>query len=71
MVLAAFYSRRKRQEAVEKGRTEGKEEGREEGREEANAAWEAWNSRRLEAEAVGRPFNEPPPGHNDSRNFGG
>ena len=68
MVLAAFYSRRKRQEAVEKGRTEGKEEGRE----EANAAWEAWNSRRLEAEAVGRPFNEPPPSHNDSRNgFGG
>ena len=37
-------------------------EGRVEGREERQAEWEAWNLRRLDAEAQGRPFNEPPPG---------
>ena len=26
-----------------------------------NAEWSAWNSRRLEAEKAGAPFNEPPP----------
>ena len=29
--------------------------------EEAHQAWEAWNERRLQAEANGEPFNEPPP----------
>ena len=67
MVLAAFYSRRKREEGIE----EGIERGREEGRGEANAVWEAWNLRRLEAEAAGRPFNEPPPTQNGSWNGSG
>ena len=40
---------------------EGSEEGRQEGREEAHQAWEAWNERRLQAEANDEPFNEPPP----------
>ena len=32
-----------------------------EGRAEANAAWDEWNWRRVEAEAKGEPFTEPPP----------
>ena len=36
-------------------------EGRVEGRVEKQALWEAWNNRRLEAEALGEPFDEPTP----------
>ena len=65
MVIAAYYSRRKRRENIEEGRTEGRTEGREEGRaegrEEANIAWRVWNQRRLAAEAVGQTFDEPAP----------
>ena len=32
-----------------------------EGEAKANARWEAWNRRRMEAEASGQPFDEPPP----------
>ena len=32
------------------------------GREEVQQRWEAWNHRRMEAEAANRPFTEPPPG---------
>ena len=39
----------------------GRAEGRVEGRVEERAAWLAWNSRRLEAERDGVPFDEPPP----------
>ena len=38
-----------------------KAEGRKEGLDEANRAWEAWNSRRMEADVNGVPFDEPPP----------
>ena len=62
MVIAAYYSRRKRRENIEAGRTE----GREEGREEANAAWRIWNQRRLAAEAVGQAFDEPAPDFDNS-----
>ena len=34
---------------------------REEGAQENQKQWEAWNRRRLEAEARGEPFNEPTP----------
>ncbi len=57
MVFAALF----RHETREKGRAEGREEGREEGIATANAAWRAWNRRRLDAEAKGEPFDEPPP----------
>ncbi len=42
-------------------------EGRAEGRAQSNAEWRAWNRRRMDAEAQGQPFNEPPPGdsHDD------
>lgn len=61
MVFAALYRYEKRQEALAKGREEGLEAGREEGIAAANAAWRAWNDRRLEAEAKGESFTEPPP----------
>ena len=32
------------------------------GRTEERAEWQAWNRRRMDAEAQGQPFNEPPPG---------
>ena len=55
--MAAYY--------LEQGKAEGKTEGRAEGRAEGIAAayrqWQAWNARRIEAEAKGEPFDEPPP----------
>lgn len=38
------------------------EKHRDEGRAEERAAWREWNRRRIDAEAQGLPFNEPPPG---------
>ena len=35
---------------------------------ENNKKWYGWNRRRLEAEAEGRPFNEPPPYEPPSEN---
>lgn len=73
MVIAAYYSRRKRRENLEQGRVEGHAEGRAEGHaagriegraegiEAANAAWREWNLRRLVAEDTAQPFDEPPP----------
>ena len=40
---------------------QGIEQGRAEGVATAYRQWEAWNARRMEAEAKGEPFNEPPP----------
>ena len=46
-----------------------REEGREEGREQSNRAWAEWNQRRLDHEARGIPFDDPPPDqHQPSRN---
>ena len=44
-----------------------REEGRKEGREEVQLRWASWNQRRLEAEQNGQPFDEPPPGSEQSR----
>ena len=35
---------------------------------ENHKKWQAWNHRRLAAEAEGRPFNEPPPSAPPSEN---
>lgn len=43
------------------GIAEGKTEGRAEGVAERDRQWAAWNNRRIEAEAKGEPFHEPPP----------
>ncbi len=48
---------RRRQEAEQR-----REEARARGRAENQAEWEAWNERRIAAEANGEPFDEPPPG---------
>ena len=47
---------------IEKQREKLREEGREQGRMSLAAEIKAWNTRRLDAEARGEPFNEPPPG---------
>ncbi len=39
-----------------------------EGIAQERAKWQDWNRRRLEAEAEGRPFNEPPPSAPSSEN---
>ena len=46
---------------IEKQRERLREEGREQGRMSLAAEIEAWNTRRLDAEARGEPFDEPPP----------
>ena len=43
------------------GIAEGKAEGKAEGVAERDRQWAAWNNRRIEAEAKGEPFHEPPP----------
>ena len=48
-------------EGRNEGRDEGFTEGRNEGRNEVQQQWRAWNTRRLDAEAKGQPFDEPPP----------
>ena len=52
-------------ESFEEGKAEGLEQGIEQGLEQGIATayrqWQAWNTRRMEAEAKGEPFNEPPP----------
>ena len=52
-----------------RGRAEGIVEGRakgiEEGRAKANQIWQEWNQRRLDHDAQGLPFDEPPPGQRD------
>ena len=36
-------------------------DAKERGRRQANAKFREWNERRLEADAKGEPFDEPPP----------
>ena len=48
--------------AVNQGKQEGLREGRQEGRQETQQRWEEWNRRRMQAEARGERFAEPPPG---------
>ena len=63
MYLWNLYQR-KQQERLEERIEEVRAEGRAEAKAEAAAVygeWLAWNNRRMEAEAQGLPFNEPPP----------
>ena len=52
---------RGRSEGMSEGVALGIERGEARGMERERRAWTEWNSRRLEAEADGLPFNEPPP----------
>ena len=67
MVIAEAF-REKRRKDQERRAQEERAGGRAEGLAESHAQWEAWNSRRVEAERNNLPFNEPPPSLNDSTN---
>lgn len=69
MVLFGGILRRREERRVEEAKSQGRSEGIAVGRSEgiveglaqANKKWQDWNRRRLDAEAEGRPFTEPPP----------
>ena len=50
-----------REEGIAVGRVEGMTEGIATGEAAERRRWTEWNSRRVEAERAGLPFNEPPP----------
>ncbi len=60
MFLTQRYLKRIDRER-EAAKAEGIAEGKVEGKVEERELWIAWNNRRLEAEAKGEKFNEPPP----------
>ena len=62
------HEARGREQGRTEGRTEGREEGLAEGVEKSNKAWREWLRGRDEAEAEGRPFDEPPPDEQPRRN---
>ena len=55
-------ARAEAEERVARIHAEGRAAGRAEGEAQTQATWEAWNERRMAAEASGEPFDEPPPG---------
>ena len=61
MMVTARYLTKKLIEPLDRKREEELERRFAEGMERERRAWTEWNSRRLEAEANGLPFNEPPP----------
>jgi len=65
MVIAQYLEQRyygpKRRKALAEAEAKGVKKGREEGVKQANAKFREWNARRIEAEAKGEPFDEPPP----------
>ena len=61
MVLFGGIMRRRVEEAERRGWARGFAEGWVQGFAEGLAQGREWNRRRLEAEAAGRPFSEPPP----------
>ena len=60
-MVTARYLTKKLIEPLEKKRREEVERRVREGVEQERRAWTAWNSRRVDAEANGLPFDEPPP----------
>ena len=61
MVLASYFRDKFLIPQREKYRDQGREQGREQGRKEMAARWLEWNQRRLDAQARGEDFGEPPP----------
>ena len=57
LVTARYLGNKFVKPVIEKHRAEGRDEGRDEER----RMWTDWNTRRLEAEKSGQPFDEPPP----------
>ena len=54
-----------REEGLTAGREEGLTAGLEQGQQLLQAEWEAWLQRWKDAQAEGKPFDEPPPQLND------
>lgn len=63
MVLGEMFREKRRKDQERRAQEE-----RAEGRAENQARWEAWNTRRVEAERNNLLFNDPPPSLNDSAN---
>ena len=65
-MLAESFLKRRYEAGLQEGRAEGRGEGLDEGlragRRETQQRWEEWNRRRMQAEARGERFEEPPPG---------
>ena len=65
-MLAESFLKRRYEAGLQEGRAEGRDEGLDEGlragRRETQQRWEEWNRRRMQAEARGERFEEPPPG---------
>ena len=65
MVTARYLGNKFVQPLIERHKAEGREEGMTTGIATGEAAerrrWTEWNSRRVEAERAGVPFDEPPP----------
>ena len=61
MVTARYLGNKFVQPLIERHKAEGREEGIATGEAAANRRWTEWNSRRVEAERAGVPFDEPPP----------
>ena len=61
MVVADYITQRWLNPLKKRLREEARAVGRAEGEARRQAAWVAWNERRMEAEANGEPFDEPPP----------
>ena len=53
--------KRGREQGLKQGREQGREQGLKLGEQQANSRWREWNQRRLDAEARGEAFLEPPP----------
>ena len=64
MVLFGGIMRRREKRRVKEAESRGRAQGMAQEREK----WREWNRRRLEAEAAGCPFTEPPPSASPSEN---
>lgn len=60
MIVSAWVLRKLKAQEQQRQQA-AQQEGRKAGRRELQAQWEAWNQRRIVAEAAGTPFTEPPP----------
>ena len=61
MAIYHAFANRFIKPVIEEHEERGRSEGLAEGIEKSNRAWAEWNQRRLDHEAQGIPFEEPPP----------
>ncbi len=61
MVTARYLENKFVKPLIERHKAEGREEGVAAGEAAERRRWTEWNSRRIEAERAGVPFDEPPP----------